>query len=237
MPVLLLAQGEPAAKDMLRQAIEARYGMRPPALDSLRLDFNGRARVRLGPVITWVPVEVTAYFKFPTAMRWDFTVKPMRMPVQRGIEAYDGQVYRTTRGKKEPTVITDIEQVRSMRQRLWAVASVLLTPLSDMFVNLKAVDAASFEATNTKLDDTARITLRADNKLSEVRVHCLNIDTDDIQNYVITLSDELTTINALILPSKLTVHWDDAPSFEIEPVGAESNPDIPDTIFTLEKLD
>ena len=237
MPVLLLAQGEPAAKDMLRQAIEARYGMRPPALDSLRLDFKGRERVKVGPVSTWVPVDATAYFHFPKAMRWDFNVKPLKMSVQRGAEAYDGEVYRTTRGRKEPTVINDPEQVHSMRRRLWGVASILLTPLSDMFVNLTAVDSASFEATNTKLDDTARITLRADNKLNEVRVKCLNPDTNKEQDYVILLSEELVTINDLILPAKLTVQWDNDPSFELEPIAADINPQIPDAVFMLQDVE
>ena len=55
MPVLLLAQGDAEARDLLRKAIEARYGPRPPALDSLKIDFNGRTRIKVGPVMTWVP--------------------------------------------------------------------------------------------------------------------------------------------------------------------------------------
>ena len=75
MPVLLLAQGDTTSKDMLRHAIEARYGLRPPVLESLQIDFKGRVRAKLGPINTWVPVEATAYFNFPTSMRWDFSVK------------------------------------------------------------------------------------------------------------------------------------------------------------------
>ena len=45
MPVLLLAQGDPRAKDMLRKAIEARYGLRPVPLESLKLDELAAKRV------------------------------------------------------------------------------------------------------------------------------------------------------------------------------------------------
>ncbi len=234
MPVLLLAQGEPAAKDMLRQAIEARYGARPPALDSLCLGFTGRARVRFGPVNTWVPVEATAYFRFPDALRWDFVVKPMKMPVQRGVEAFDGETCRTVRGGKTPMVIDDPAQIRSMRSRLWAVAAILLTPLSDLFVTLKVAGNYSFEATNTKLNDTATISLRGNNKLDQVKVHCLNTETHKQQDYVITLSDELVTLNELLLPARFSIAWDDVEALELEPTHAESNPVIPDAVFRLE---
>lgn len=236
MPVLLLAYGEPAAKDMLRKAIEARYGMRPPALDSLKLDFRGRARVKLGPVMTWVPVDATAYFRFPDAMRWDFTVKPLKLPVQRGIEAFDGETFLRSRGGKSPTVVTEAEHIQSLRRRLWAVASILLTPLSNTFVKVSQTGNYSFEATNTKLDDSANIFLLGNQKIDQVKVNCLNPDTNRMQNYIIALSDELVTINDLLIPKKITTSWDDEVSFEVEPVTAESNPNIPDSVFTLEEV-
>lgn len=235
MPVLLLAFGEPAAKDMLRKAIEARYGMRPPALDSLKLDFKGRARVKVGPVITWVPVDATAYFRFPNAMRWDFTVKPLGLSVQRGVEAFDGEIFRRSRGGKAPIIITEPDQIQSMRRRLWGVASILLTPLSNTFVKVTQTGNYSFEATNTKLDDSAHIFLLGNQKIDQVKVTCLNPDTNKVQDYVISLSDELVTINDLIIPKKITASWDDEPSFEIEPNAAESNPNIPDSVFKLEE--
>lgn len=233
MPILLLAQGEPEAKDMLRQAIEARYGMRPPVLDSLQIDFKGKARVKVGPVMTNVPVDATAYFRFPNAMRWDFTVRPLGMAVQRGVEAFDGEVYRTTRGKKEPTIVEAPEHVHSMRRRLWAVASVLLTPLSELFVSLSVTGNYSFEATNTKLEDSATISLLANHKIDQVKVKCLNPDTNKEQEYTISLSDELVTLNELILPNKLTVSWDETFTFEIEPVRVDTNPPISNDTFHL----
>lgn len=233
MPVLLLAQGDASAKDLLRNAIEARYGTRPPALDSLKIDFKGRTRVKVGPVNTWVPLDMVAYFRFPTAMRWDFVAKPMGLAVQRGIDSFDGETYRSNRGGKAPTVVEDAEIISSMRRRLWAVASILLTPISDMFVKLEATGANSLIATNTKLDDSAELFMRDDHGIDHVKVNTLNPDTGNVQDYFVRLSTELTNVDDLLMPSKISMFWDDKPSFEIEPVKIESNPTIDDTVFTL----
>lgn len=233
MPVLLLAHGDPQAKDMLRKAIEGRYGARPPALDSLRIDFKGRARAKIGPVMTWVPVDATAYFRFPTAMRWDFNVKPLGLSVQKGSEAYDSQVYRTVRGGKTPTEISDPEQIRSMRRRLWAIAAVLLTPLGDHFVKLTMHGENSFIATNTQIDDSVTIFVRPDHTLHYVEVECLDPDGKP-RTLVTRLTEETLSLNELILPRKISTFWDNDPDFEIEPVSAEANPQIADQVFALE---
>jgi hypothetical protein len=234
MPVLLLAHGDPQAKDMLRKAIEARYGLRPPALDSLKIDFKGRARAKIGPVNTWVPVEATAYFRFPTAMRWDFNVKPLGLSVQRGIEAFDGTTYRTSRGGKKPTEVSDAEQVSSLRRRLWAIAAILLTPLGDHFVKLTLNGDQSFNATNTQLHDATSIYLRSNNTLDYVAVECLNPGNRQ-QQFIMRLSDDQRAVNDLILPSKISAFWENDPFFEVEPVTVESNPTIADSVFTLEE--
>ncbi|PJF23162.1 MAG: hypothetical protein CUN56_02330 [Phototrophicales bacterium] len=234
MPVLLLAQGDAASKDLLRKAIEARYGTRPPALDSLKIDLNGRTQIKIGPISTWVPLDMTAYFKFPTAMRWEFVAKPLKLSIQRGVEAYDGETYRSMRGNHPPTVINEPEYVRSIRRRLWAVASVLLTPLSDFTVKVEATGNYSLRATNTKLDDYAEIFLRDDYTLDYVQVECLNPDTGQIENYIVRVEDKLITVDELLLPAKLSTFWNDKPSFEVEPVSVVMNPTIPDGVFKIE---
>lgn len=233
MPVLLLAQGDSKAKDMLRNAIEARYGLQPPALESLRIDFKGRVRTKVGPIATWVPVDATAHFLFPNAMRWDFTVRPVGVTIQRGIEAFDGTVYRRTRGGSEPTVISDAEAVQSIQRRLWAIAALLLTPLGEMFVTLALKDEACFEALNTEIQAAVSLCLLDNNTLHSVTVPCLNPDSGNIQNFIIQLSEEQTPVDEFMLPRKISTFWDDAPYFEVDPVAVQSNPEIPPSVFTL----
>lgn len=235
MPVLLLAQGDTEARDNLRRAIEARYGPRPPVLDSLYLELKGRSRIRLGPVHTWVPLDLTARFRFPTSMRWDYTIKPLKLPVQHGVEAVHGDVYRSQRGEKSPSTIEDEAEVRSMRRRLWAFAAILLTPLSDFTVRLTTTGERSFKATNTELDAAVEIFLREDHALESVEVMCLNAEAGAEQRFFIRPTAELATIDELLLPSHLTIGWEDSPQFEAEPVHVKPNANIAEALFTLQR--
>lgn len=236
MPVLLLAQGDPEARTLLRQAIEARYGLQPPVIESLRIDFKGRARVKLGPISTWVPVDATAYFRFPTMMRWDFAVRPLGVPIRRGVDAFDGSNYRSSRGGSQPDVITDADRIHSARQRLWAIAGFLLTPMGEMFVKLASTGSSSFSATNTQLQDSVQLFMRPDHTLEHLQLDdCLNPDNDQRQKFFIHLSEEQTHIDGLMLPTKISTFWNDDPYYEVEPVKAQLNPEIADGVFTLEK--
>lgn len=233
MPVLLLAQGDPAAKDMLRRAIEARYALSPPAIENAIMDFKGRARAKVGPVTTWVPLHIRASFRFPTAFRWDFSVRPVGVPVQRGVESYDGSIYRQKRGKRVE-IMNDDDVIHSLRHRLWAMAAVLLTPLGEHFVRLQMDNDRHFEATNTMLGDTVQLHLRPDHTLEQVNVCCLNPDSGKMQTFRLMLSSEQIPVNDIILPRKIQSFWDDQPYYEVEPVGIENRTAIADEIFTLE---
>jgi len=233
MPVLLLAQGDPQAKDLLRKAIQARYGLRPPTLESLHITFKGRARAKLGPVTMWVPVEAIGRFCFPDKMRWDFVVKAVGVQLNSGTEAFDGTAYRNTRKSKSAIVSDDQQQIESMQHRLWAIAAVMLTPLGEMFVKLKANAIDQLEACNTRFDGAVNLHLRADQTLDYVETTCLNPDTDTREIFTLRLSDELVSFGDLILPSKISAFWNNESYFEIEPMDAAANPTIADDVFGL----
>lgn len=233
MPVLLLAQGDTTSKDMLRRAIEARYGLRPPALESLQIDFRGRARVKLGPIMTWVPMEATAYFCFPNIMRWDFTMKAVGIQVGSGIEAFDGKIYHIASGGKAATVISNPALISSMQQRLWAIAAVFLTPLGEHFVKLSCPSENILQVTNTQIDASIYLHLRPDHTLDYVKIDCINPDTNKLQNFKLCMSEEQSLVKDLMLPSKIISYWDGDPYFEVEPQRAEANPQINDAMFSL----
>lgn len=233
MPVLLLAQGDVASRDLLKKAIVARYGLRPPALESLMIQFKGRVRARLGPIATWVPVEATGRFLFPSAMRWDVMVKAVGLHVGSAIEAFDGQLYRTSRGGKSATTIENPDAIRSMQERLWAIAAMLLTPLGEDFVRLEMTGEAMLQARNTRFDGAVCLHVREDGALDQVKVQCLNPDSERQQVFRLQLSDELRSFDDLILPAKINAFWDDDPYFELEPVHTEANPTIPEAVFAL----
>jgi hypothetical protein len=230
---LLLAQGDAEAKDLLRKAIEARYGLRPPAIESLQMVLYGRAPAKIGPISTWVPIEATAHIQFPVAVCWEYTVRAVGVPIQRGIEAFDGTTYRRARGSSAPEIITDSEYIHSMQRRLWAIAAVFLTPLGEDFVKLTATSQNTLDATNTKSSSTVRLRLRPDNTVEQVEVSCLNPDTEQQQKFTVRLSTEQSSVNDLMLPRRISTFWDDMPYFEVEPVRVESNPHLAAEMFTL----
>lgn len=231
MPVLLLAQGDPGAKDLLRRSIEARYALSPPAIDAVKMAFTGRARVKVGPTMLWVPLQIQAAFRFPTALRWDFSVRPAGVPVQRGVEAFDGAVYRQARGRRNTSIIAEPAQVQSLRARLWAMAAVLLTPLGEHFVRLELQGERSFNATNTRLNDTVTLMLRADHTLESVRAVCLNPDNRQEQVFQLKLSVEQTPVDTIMVPARISAFWDDQPYYEVQPTHIENCTTIADDVF------
>ncbi len=233
MPVLLLCYGDTAAKQLLRNAIEARYGRNAPAIESLQLEFEGRARVKLGFVKTWLPVVVKAWFKFPMQLRWDFIVKPLGLSVQRGIDAYDGQVYRSVRGNQPPAEIIEADLLETARRRLWAFAAILLTPLSDDYIRLMYHANELFEAENTRLRDTVMLGLRPNYALEYASVNCTNPDTQRKETFKLRLSESLCAVNGLMLPEHITAMWDNDIAYEMKPVKAIVNPDLADEVFSL----
>jgi len=233
MPVLLLCQGEPKAKEMLRKAIEARYGINPPAIEKITIAFRGRARAKIGPVTTWIPVDAKASFVFPTHLRWEFTVKPLMLPIQRGVEAYDGTAYRSTRAFGSSSKSQKTALLVSARSRLWQMAATLLTPMSDYFIKVTQYAEDGFEAENTKLNDSVRIYLRQNYTIKLASVMCYNPDSDRNQRFNLEFDEEQAPVDGLMLPKKIKAFWDDEPYFELSPIQVNMNPDLPEDLFTL----
>lgn len=232
--VLLLAQGDAQAKDLLRRSIQARYGLRPPALEGLAIRFKGRVRTKIGPITMWVPVEAAGRFCFPVAMRWDFTVKAAGLPIGSGSEAFDGETYRIVRTGRAPNRNADTATIQSMQRRLWAIAAVLLTPLGDHFVRLESGGADVLAAVNTRIDSSVKLHLRPNSTVDYVEVPCMNPDTNREEVFTLRLSEELIAMDDLIVPTRISAFWGSEPYFEIDPVSADANAVIVDEVFRLE---
>ena len=71
------------------------------------LQLKGRARAKIGPVATWVPLEGTAYFKFPVLDALEFHHAPgWSLALSSGEEAFDGEVCRK-RHNREPIIAVE----------------------------------------------------------------------------------------------------------------------------------
>ncbi|MEO8396250.1 MAG: hypothetical protein ABI700_24865 [Chloroflexota bacterium] len=234
MPVLLLARGDQDSRTLLRRAIEARYGLGPPAIETLKLHLKGRTRTKIGPVATWVPLEGTAYFKFPFSLRWNFTMRPGGVTLSSGEEAFDGEVCRTRHNRDPITVVSDAEHVASAQARIWTTGAFLLMPLAEYYVELRLGGERNLDATNTDARVTTRLSLNEDHTLDSTMTECVNPATGKRQNFSIQLSEGQEPVGDLMLPRKISVFWDKQPEFELAPVGVEINAAYDEALFRLE---
>lgn len=229
MAVLLLAQGDAEAKSKLRKAIESRYGLRPIALDTLALTLKGRTRAKVGPVQTWVPLEAKAFLHFPGMMRWESTLKPLGLPAQSSLELFHNSTYYSKRGGKTQRYNTS--EIQLPRQRLWALAAALLTPLSDMAVQVINQPGLSFVAHHTENQDMVRVNLRADYTVESVETTSINPDSGMKQKYRIMLSPQIIEVGDLLVPARIQIYWDDAHTYDVEPTSAQSNLELSESLF------
>jgi len=233
MPVLLLARGDQPSRLLLRHAIEARYGLGPPALDTLKIDFKGRVRAKIGPVVTWMPLEGTVYCKLPFTVRWNYTTRPAGVALRSGAFAFDGTVARRRSGG-DVSVIEDAAEVESTRARLWTISALLLTPLAEHFVELRAVGERAFDATNDEAKVTARLQLHEDHTLESTSIECLNPANGTTQAYTARVAEGQKLVGDLILPSLFSLGWDNQAEMELAPLSAQTNPPLEDSLFRLE---
>lgn len=234
MPVLLLARGDQESRSLLRRAIEARYGLGPPAIESLKLELKGRARTRLGPVTTWIPLDGIAYFKFPFSVRWNFTTHAAGLVRSENAEAFDGATCRKQHGGQASTFDSP-EYAASARARLWTISALLLMPLSEPHVELRTTGERSLDAINHDCGVTAHLQLNDDHSLTVTSTECINPASHKTQTFLLRLSSGQKVVGGLMLPEKIATSWDDHTELELCPVTAEINPPLDESIFRLDE--
>jgi len=231
VPVLLMSQGDTQAKDLLRRVIEARYGYQPPVIETLRITMRGRVPTKIGPLSLNAQMEITAYFRFSSTVRFDVTVRFLGIPLQRISVGYDG----TTVYRKQGDTVTMLEGESSpYRSFLWAAAGFFLTPLGEHFVELSSTGEHSFDAKNVQNGDVASLQLHSDNRLDKVQVSSPSAANDQPQIFTLGLNRDRVLINDLALPTQVTASWKGI-TYTLAPVSAEVNPPLQDALFTLQQ--
>jgi hypothetical protein len=234
MKILILAQGDPIGLDLFKKLVDARYGMSPPAMDALRVTFEGRSQARLGPLPLWARVKATATYQFPFQMKWEFKIKMLRIFNTSFATSFDGEaVYEKQRLEIKRT--SDEVEVDSARRRVWAETVFFISPLiADHQVRLEGVSSSSFRALAPGWPEIAtEVHLREDHTVDHVDIE--RIDPVDNQRKIQRLRPvgELINIDGLILPQKLQRCWYDDMFMELVPVSVEMNPRLTDDEFVL----
>jgi hypothetical protein len=226
MPVLLLSRGDSQGKDLLRRAIEARYGFAPPALETLKLHMKGRVLSRIGGFQTWLSLEADVYFRLPLAQRREYRLRFAGIPVRSGSDSFDSMVYR-----QNDQVITNPQAVATIQAQTWALSALLLMPLTESHVEILTVDERTIEATHTETDDHAVLHLNDAYMVERVTTKCFNLQTGQEALFVLGASKQQTTLSNLILPAKVTLSWAHTPFMEVQPISAVPNAPLADSLF------
>lgn len=230
MPVLLMTRGDAPSRDLLRRAIDARYGFQPPTLETLKVGFKGRARVIRGFYKGWAPVTVDFSVRFPFQAHAHFAGLLLMVTIAHKTIIFDGTtVYNS--GQANPSA----QENESARWQLWAFNALMLTPLNDIGVELRSVGGQSFDAVHLASGLTARVNVDDSSRVTSVTTLAHNWDIGQEQTYSVRPSIEQIGFGALILPKTLTLAWDDVPVFELTSTSGEINPTLPDQLFTLAK--
>lgn len=233
MPVLLLSRGDPASRELLKGAITARYGLSAPTIETVRIDLKGKSRVKLPFGNPWMPVDTTLYVKFPSAIRWEFTLRPVGLPVNTTSEAFDGAALSRSRVLRGAAVNTESALLRSSRARLWTIAVMLLTPLSDPAIHVRMLDNSTLAVEHAEMGINVTLALNEDKTLNQITTTCYNPVTERDQVYSLRAADGQRMIDDLMLPCQIAVYWDDELELEMSPVKVETNPPLAEDFFRL----
>lgn len=234
MSFLLLAQGDPIGKDLLKKLVIARYGFSPPAMETLRIRYRGRSRSKLGPFPVWVSLDATATYCFPLMMKWEMKVSVLRLFRSSYTTSFDGQAVYEQQGI-HVTRSTDADMVESARRRAWSEAVFFVSPLiADRDVRVEGVDARSFRARLSGYDnDFAIVRLEDDHTLKEIEVERADPWGGERKTQYIRTRGSLIKVDGLLLPPLVQRYWGDKMFMELEPVAVEINPALTPDDFVL----
>lgn len=230
MPVLLLAQGDPEAKNKLRKAIDLRYGPRPLMVDSLALAYKGRVKTRVGPVSTWAAFEAQSIHRFPQFLRLDWTTRSMGVKSTTTCETFDGEHYRASKGGVLETV-DSAERLRLLRMRIWSLACGMLTPLSDSQITLDNFGDYGFSARHSQINERCTVMLRPDYTVESIELVAVNPRTAARQALRIEYSPQLAQFTDCLYPAKFKAFWNDDPLYEAVLERLRVNGEIPTETF------
>lgn len=238
MPFLLLTQGDPIGLDLLKKLVDKRYGGSPPALDALRVTYRGWSAARLGPLPLRAAVEAVATYHFPFQIRWDFTVRMLRIFSSRYTTAFDGRAVYEVQGGR---VTRSVEEsgVDSARARAWSEAVYFISPMiADHAVRVQSVDNHAFRVFAPDTPQTAALVrLNEDHTLAAVEIERMDPNDNRVKLQRLKPAGELVRVDGLILPQYLERYWDDTLAMRLSPVRVEVNPALEPDTFILKSED
>ncbi|GAB4551448.1 MAG: hypothetical protein OHK0023_18400 [Anaerolineae bacterium] len=225
---LSLAKADPGSRQLLQEALQTRYGLRPLALESLLLTLTGQRRGFLG-----LSIQATLQLAYAEPMYWRYAEKRSFLGFSRGgsvevlteAEAYSSQFAAASEDKLF---------AESLRRQRWAFRALMLTPLTMEGVILRALTESAIEATHEYAPfDAAIIYLHPDRSIAAVEIERYRLSDRRRLPYMIRPQGGLKTFGELVIPAQLAIQWGDEPSELWTVQDGRANPKLGAQFFSL----
>lgn len=193
---LSLAKGDFEARNLLKEAVLARYATRPLPLEAVVLTLRRRERTFLGLPLT---VTVEAAYAEPDRWLWQETRRLLGIRLGRRVESLDDQT--------EPSLR------ESLRRQQWAFRALLLTPLTREGITLRAVAERAFQAVeDAQPEAIATLYLKPDYSLAAVEVERYRPSDKRRLPYTLRPEGGYQNLNGVNLPLQIAEQWGSEPS-------------------------
>ncbi|MCS6869835.1 MAG: hypothetical protein RML95_03900 [Anaerolineae bacterium] len=193
---LSLARGDFEARNLLKEAVIARYATRPLPLEAVVLTLRRHERAFLG-----LPLSLTVEAAYAEPDRWSWQERRtfFGIPLSKRSYSLDGQADPLLR--------------ESLRRQQWAFRAFLLTPLTREGVTLKAVAERAFQAVHdSQPEDIATLYLNPDFTLAAVEVERYRASDERHLPYMLRPEGGYRTLNGVNLPVQIAERWGSEPS-------------------------
>lgn len=188
---LSLAKGDLAARNMLKEAVIARYATRPMPCEALVLTLARQGRAFLG-----LPVAITTEVAYAEPDRWQRreTRRFFGLPLGTHTETLDGQ--------------SDPLLQESLRRQQWAFRALMLTPLTREGVTLTSVAERAFQAVHDDQPErVATLYLNPDYSLAAVEIERYRPSDKRRLPYMLRPEGGFQNIDNMNLPTQIAEQW------------------------------
>lgn len=193
---LSLAKGDFEARNMLKEAVIARYATRPLPLEAAVLTLQRRERVLLG-----LPLTVTVQAAYAEPDRWLWQETRRLFGIQLGNRS------------ESPAEQSDPLLRESLLRQQWAFRALLLTPLTREGVTLRAVAERAFQAVHEAQPEAiVTLYLKPDHTLAAVEVERYRPSDKRRLPYMLRPEGGYQSIDGVNLPVQISEQWGSEPS-------------------------
>jgi hypothetical protein len=193
---LSLARGDFEARNLLKEAVLARYAARPVPLEKLKLILRRRRRTFLG-----LPLEIIVEAAYVEPDQWSWREQRKVFGIALGDQ-------RETLAQQTDPAVRD-----SLRRQQWAFRALMLTPLTREGVAVRAVAERAFQAAHDDQPEAiATIYLKPDYNVAAVEIERYRAADKRRLPYMLRPEGGYQTFDGVNLPVQIAEQWGSEPS-------------------------